>query len=94
MDKYYESMIRDIKKDYDIEDDSPLAELIITFQYLLEEYEKQEKVINGIQKEIDKIFKEYGPINRALLLNMFKKIYRLLLTLEDAEETDINVGEV
>lgn len=46
---------------------------------------KQKEIIEKIQKEVDKIFKEYQSINRAMLLTMFEKIYQLLQILEDKE---------
>lgn len=43
-------------------------------QQLLKENEKQKEIIEKIQREVDKIFKEYQPFNRAVLLTMLENI--------------------
>lgn len=50
------------------------GELHSYIEDLEEENKKQKEVIEKIQKEVDKIFKEYQPFNRAVLLTTLENI--------------------
>lgn len=72
MNEYYKGMIEDVINNYDIEENSSLEELIITFKYLCNE-NNQLKLINQEHQQINGELRQANKLLNEQYIRLYKE---------------------
>ena len=92
MNEYYKGMIEDVINNYDIEENSSLEELIITFKYLCNE-NNQLKLINKEHQQINGELREANKLLNEQYIRLYKEYLQVKDNLNELKD-DLELQDV